>query len=241
MPQTPSHSQPRPPASQTPPPRSAFTIVELLIAACLLVIVLGLAVSLSRHVRAQSARVLTGDLLVRMEKLLDAYTSRHGTLIVKPEFFPASTIPPTLLASAGSRSNRGEVEPPPPTSPPADPAASKSPLTPDPTDPPPSPVVTFDESALVRLAEQNNRSFLKAVSSSTPPEFFAQLSISVYDPMTPSLRDAWGTPIVFIPRTHPILGMAPRDAPFFLSAGPDRKFLTLADNLYSYEAFPRAD
>lgn len=233
MPQPSSSSHRRPPES-----RLAFTIVELLIAACLMVIVLGLAVSLSRHVRAQSARVLTGDLLVRMEKLLDAYTSRHGTLVVEPEFFPPSSIPPAMLMSAGSRSNRTVIESPSASNPLAIPPATTSPSIPPSAD---APQVPFDELAMFRLAERNNRAFLKAASGSTPPEFFSQLPVSVYDPQTPSLRDAWGTPIVFIPRTHPILGMAPRDAPFFLSAGPDRKFLTLADNLYSYEAFPRAD
>lgn len=194
--------------------RSGFTLIELLIAACLLVIVLGLAVSLSRDVRAQSARVLTGDLLVRMEKLHDAFAAKHGVLNLNPEFFPVTVVAevpsgPTTVPSPGS-----------------------------------SPRLVFagaDDSQLLRLAERNNRAFLLAVSSSATPEFFAQLPVSVYDPQTPSLRDAWGTPIVMIPRTHPLLGMAPRDAPFFLSAGPDRKFSTLADNLYSYEAFPRSD
>ena len=35
-----------------------------------------------------------------------------------------------------------------------------------------------------------------------------------------------------------VIGMAPRNAPFFVSAGPDRNFLTLEDNLYSYEETP---
>jgi type II secretory pathway pseudopilin PulG len=211
-----------PSAPRSGPPRSSsrnsgFTLVELLITACLFIIVLGLAVSLSRHVRAQSARVLTGDLLVRMEVLLDRYTASHGRLEIRPEFFPVADSA-TTAPSAGSAALQ---------TPGSSSAVAEKPH--------------LDEAQLLRLALRNNRSFLMAVSASTPPEYFAQLGVSVYDPSTPSLRDAWGTPVVYIPRTHPMLGMAPRDAPFFLSAGPDRKFLTLGDNLYSYEAFPRPD
>ena len=56
---------------------------------------------------------------------------------------------------------------------------------------------------------------------------------AVYDEVT--LRDAWGTPIVFMPAMHPAIGMALGNRPFFVSAGPDRMFRTLEDNLYSYE------
>jgi hypothetical protein len=38
-----------------------------------------------------------------------------------------------------------------------------------------------------------------------------------------------------MPRQLPALGIAPDDGPFFVSAGPDGSFLTLADNLYSYD------
>jgi hypothetical protein len=72
-------------------------------------------------------------------------------------------------------------------------------------------------------------------------EGLGDLSPAIFDPSGPILRDAWGTPIIFVPGEHPLLGMAPRNAPFFLSAGPDRKFLTRGDNLYSYDAFPHPD
>ena len=49
------------------------------------------------------------------------------------------------------------------------------------------------------------------------------------------LRDPWGTPIVLMPRQNPLIGMAPGDEFFFVSAGPDRQFSTRADNLYSYD------
>ena len=50
------------------------------------------------------------------------------------------------------------------------------------------------------------------------------------------LRDAWGSPIVFMPTKHPWVGTAPRTrSAFFFSAGPDRQYLTQDDNLYSYE------
>ena len=47
--------------------------------------------------------------------------------------------------------------------------------------------------------------------------------------------DAWGSPVVFLPRQHPKIGMSAGDRPFFVSPGPDRRYLTREDNLYSYE------
>ena len=66
-----------------------------------------------------------------------------------------------------------------------------------------------------------------------PPDLFGPVGGSMYDEVT--LRDAWGTPIVFMPAMHPAIGMALGNRPFFVSAGPDRMFRTLEDNLYSYE------
>jgi len=71
-------------------------------------------------------------------------------------------------------------------------------------------------------------------------EVLAELPLAVFDPSSSSLRDAWGTPLSSsLP--EPRHRMAPRNAPFFVSAGPDRKFLTRADNLYSYDAFRRPE
>lgn len=47
--------------------------------------------------------------------------------------------------------------------------------------------------------------------------------------------DPWGLPVVLINGAHPNLGMAPRFKPFFLSAGPDNRYFTLVDDLYSYD------
>lgn len=52
---------------------------------------------------------------------------------------------------------------------------------------------------------------------------------------TPELHDAWGRPIALLPRQVSAVGMAPEDGPFLVSAGPDGRFLTLADNIYSYD------
>jgi type II secretory pathway pseudopilin PulG len=68
---------------------------------------------------------------------------------------------------------------------------------------------------------------------------FGDLPIGLYDEVT--LRDAWGTPIVFMPDMHREIGMAPSNRPyFFFSAGPDGRYLTREDNLYSYELSPPA-
>ncbi len=91
-----------------------------------------------------------------------------------------------------------------------------------------------DERILLRNAERNNREMVRAMK--TQMDLFAAFSdlpISYYDETT--LRDAWGMPIAFMPAFHPAVGMAPGNRPFFFSAGPDGRFLTRADNLYSYE------
>ncbi|MFT3788995.1 MAG: hypothetical protein QM770_22950 [Tepidisphaeraceae bacterium] len=49
------------------------------------------------------------------------------------------------------------------------------------------------------------------------------------------MRDAWGSPIALLARPHSTIGLSPGEGPFFFSAGPDREYLTVFDNLYSYE------
>jgi hypothetical protein len=93
----------------------------------------------------------------------------------------------------------------------------------------------LDESALQKNALANNQAFVAALRSEAGfnSNTFVGVPESIYDDNT--LRDAWGTPLVYMPAMHPAIGMAPRNKPFFFSAGPDRKFLTQEDNLYSYE------
>ncbi len=50
-----------------------------------------------------------------------------------------------------------------------------------------------------------------------------------------TVRDPWGTPIVYFARGSILIGQAAQQRPFFVSAGRDGRFLTRADNLYSYE------
>lgn len=98
-----------------------------------------------------------------------------------------------------------------------------------------------EEQALLTAAEANNHDFVLALRNEAGPtsELFGPLAGTMYDEVT--LRDAWGTPIVFMPAMHGAIGMALENRPFFFSAGPDRKFRTLEDNLYSYEqAVPEA-
>ncbi|MGB7159949.1 MAG: type II secretion system protein [Tepidisphaeraceae bacterium] len=73
-------------------------------------------------------------------------------------------------------------------------------------------------------ALRNNTDFAAALRAQAGPD----------DP-APSFFDAWGHPVVFMPRQHPAIGMAGGDRFFFFSPGPDGKFLTREDNLYSYE------
>lgn len=94
------------------------------------------------------------------------------------------------------------------------------------------------EEEVGRMARQNNEDLVRALGSQVnlAATVFAELPSSVYDAQAGVVRDAWGSPIVFMPQMHSAIGMALDDRPFFFSAGPDRKYLTREDNLYSYEA-----
>jgi type II secretory pathway pseudopilin PulG len=93
-----------------------------------------------------------------------------------------------------------------------------------------------DELSLDRLARTNNSDVIRILRGQrdlAAAAAFKKLPISIYDEVT--IRDAWGSPIVYMPHMHPLIGMPFGDVYFFFSAGPDRKFLTRDDNLYSYE------
>jgi len=90
-----------------------------------------------------------------------------------------------------------------------------------------------DEASLLKAATANNKKVVLFFKShkDLSAKAFRELP---YDDGT--VRDAWGTPIVFMPAMHRQIGMAPGNEWFFFSAGPDRQYLTREDNQYSYEA-----
>lgn len=94
-----------------------------------------------------------------------------------------------------------------------------------------------DPVALARAARRNNQAVVAAMQQSAGlgfnDELFGKLPRTMYDDV--SLRDAWGSPVVFMVTMHPAIGMADDNRPFFFSAGPDGNYLTRDDNLYSYE------
>jgi type II secretory pathway pseudopilin PulG len=97
------------------------------------------------------------------------------------------------------------------------------------------------EESLQSTALANNADLVRYLDLTT----LAKKNRSADDPLFSSLRqidpnhclleDPWGSPIVFMRRQNPAIGMAPGDAFFLLSAGPDKLYLTREDNLYSYE------
>jgi hypothetical protein len=93
----------------------------------------------------------------------------------------------------------------------------------------------LNEATLRQRALDNNRDIIAALRSEVGIESntFGGLPESIYNEAT--LRDAWGSPIIFMPSMQRELGVAPQNRPFFFSAGPDRRYLTQDDNLYSYE------
>jgi hypothetical protein len=93
---------------------------------------------------------------------------------------------------------------------------------------------TPDEATLLRNAIENDQDLVRILRSQgdLADSVFSGLSVSYYDQV--NLRDAWGSPIVFMPQMHRDIGQA-ANGYFFFSAGPDRQFLTREDNIYSYE------
>ncbi len=96
----------------------------------------------------------------------------------------------------------------------------------------------LNEATLQQRAFENNRDFVAALrlEAGSGSDLFGGLPDSIYNEAT--LSDAWGSPIVFMPSMHREIGIAPQDRSFFFSAGPDRRYLTQDDNLYSYEKGP---
>src|SRR5262249_2320314 len=90
-----------------------------------------------------------------------------------------------------------------------------------------------DDAALQAAARANSRAFVRAWQEKVGGKIFQDLPVSLYDETT--LRDAWGTPVVYMPAGARNIGIEPQNRPFFFSAGPARKFRTVLDNLYSYE------
>src|SRR6185312_16043849 len=101
-----------------------------------------------------------------------------------------------------------------------------------PTDSPTTPLPS--EETLQQNAIVNNRSFVQALRrDNLLTDEFGGLPQSLFNDLM--IRDAWGSPIVFMPSSHAGIGMALLDKPFFFSAGPDLKYSTQENNLYSYE------
>ena len=179
-----------------------------------LVIVLGLMVSLARHVRNASAVELTKSVLRRIDRLMSQYEATH----------PPPAIAPVVMSDADLRRVQSLM-------------GFKLPRVREflvnVADPPNTELY---EHVLEKAALENNRQFvavLRSFDAGKPQSMFSRLSGAVYDGAT--LRDAWGMPIVYMPAMHPAIGMAPQNKRFFFSAGPGHTYLTQDDNLYSYE------
>ena len=196
-----------------------------------LVIVLGLMVSLARYVRRQASEQLTKQLLAQVDVLVRRYQARYKALPTVTPFVSGIQISPEQLGG-GAATRPTSLSGGPGTRPTTAPIQiSPAPLLPTSF----AEEVLPDERTLRAAAEANNRSFVQAlqVEARRYPAEYAGLPTSFF--VEGILPDAWGTPIVFMPALHPAIGMAMENRPFLLSAGPDRRFRTLEDNLYSYE------
>jgi type II secretory pathway pseudopilin PulG len=204
--------------------RAGFTLIEVATTVAVLIIVLGLMVSLARQVRKQAGMTLTKDLLRRLDLAMGQYAQRNGGKVPAVTPFPPPAGPANVAGAAGpAAQSRPAVGP---TTLPRDTSSDENEPLPD-------------ARALLEAARANNRDFVAALKAEGPPGSgngmgaLGDMPASVYDEVY--LRDAWGSPIVFMPSKHKWVGTAPHDRFFFFSAGPDREYLTQDDNLYSYE------
>jgi hypothetical protein len=92
-----------------------------------------------------------------------------------------------------------------------------------------------EEPVLQLNARRNNEEFVKVFKKEYGLKAFPEIPLTLYNPHKNSLVDAWGTPIVYMPAGALNVGISPQNRSFFLSAGPDRRFSSVHDNLYSYE------
>ena len=243
--------------------RGGFTLIETAAIAAALVIVLGLMVSLARYARARSAEALTRGLLAAVDRSLDRYVAQYGVPppLASPLAGPdgateAIAGDPSELDDApdlvGAERTAGGSD--------ADEVAVRAAAAENNRRFVRAMRGVFIRSALA--AETRRRSgddggatttrpastatTASAATTATPlPEPiggggsavpFAGLPTALYDERT--LRDAWGSPIAYMPARDPRVGTAPGDRPFAFSAGPDRRYLTRGDNVYSYESAP---
>jgi type II secretory pathway pseudopilin PulG len=205
------------PAGRRRGSRTGFTLVEVLVTVASLIIVLGLMANLARAVRRQASEQQTKSLLMTLGGLLDKYVARNGKLPRVAPFPPGAATTATADRAPGASGNR--------------PVASGSETITD---------MLPDEPDLREAARANNRDVVAALRTEAGPsvDIFGPAGGELNAPGYDRLPDAWGRDIVFMPRGHAAIGPAREDHPFFFSAGPDGRYHTLEDNLYSYEIAP---
>ena len=148
--------------------RRGYTLVEMLTTVAVLIIVMGLMVTLARHVRERAAVALTGDVLRRLDAAMAQYRGRHDRLPAVLAFPPpletggteAAGSPPGRRGT--SRLETGPAEDPGPSggaSGPSGAGATSRPVSLD------APTVTdaATRERLLEAAGANNRQFVAAL------------------------------------------------------------------------------
>ena len=195
-----------------PPRRSGLALSELLLVIFALTLLLSLIVSLSRRVRRESAHALAERVLLELDAALTDYRAPDGTAATLPDVLPLF---PNESASSAATPQEAELRT----------------------------RALSNNRQIVRLlnvagrAERGDRTGGTGLTigggADDGPAVLDTLGLILFDGST--LRDPWGTPVVFMPRGDRRIGTATKDRPFFFSAGPDGRFLSREDNVYSYE------
>ncbi len=89
-----------------------FTIVEMLTTVAVLIILMGLMVSLARHVRASSSDHLTRDILRELDEAMLNYTAKYGAPPPVADFISGGPLPSEhVLQTAAERNCESFVRP----------------------------------------------------------------------------------------------------------------------------------
>ena len=198
-------------------PRSGLALSELLLVVFALTLILSLIVSLSRRVRRESAHALAEQVLLELDAALTDYgatdegsASEPDVLALFPAETPGQSVDESELRTRALSNNRQIVR----LLNVAGRADRGERAAPPPSD---------DEPGLS----------IGGASVADDPVVLDTLGLILFDGNT--LLDPWGTPVVFMPKGDRRIGTATKDRPFFFSAGPDGRFLSREDNVYSYE------
>ncbi len=191
--------------------RVGFSLVEMLMVIALVVVLAGLTVVVGRSVIGKAKIDQCRQILQALDATLTEYQAEKGAI---PPFVRRAYRPPDRINALAQRTRRE--------------------------------VAVYLEQVKGYTGIDKQLGTIDASFLVKRDQIYTDLAGYIYagevrDDPRPSVRDPWGMEILYI---HPTaenedafrtFGKALNERPYFMSAGPDSEYETVADNLYSYE------